>query len=222
MARHDEAFTAAQAADRPPAHWGSHLALHELVEAAERSGRRDVAADALTRISVSAQASGSDWALGIEARSRALLTDGEPAQGLYLEAIERLVRSPVRPEAARAHLLYGEWLFEHDRRADARRHLRTAHDQLTAIGMEAFADRAARGLAAAGDGVRARTPATIGELTAQELQIARLVADGRTNQEIGNQLFLSARTIEWHLRKVFTKLDVRSRRAVRERMTQSG
>ena len=222
MARHDEAFTAAQAADRPPAHWGSHLALHELVEAAERSGRRDVAADALTRISVSAHASGSDWALGIEARSRALLTDGEPAEGLYLEAIERLVRSPVRTEAARAHLLYGEWLFEHDRRADARRHLRTAHDQLTAIGMEAFADRAARGLAAAGDGVRTRTPATVPELTPQELQIARLVADGRTNQEIGNQLFLSARTIEWHLRKVFTKLDVRSRRGVRERMAQTG
>jgi DNA-binding CsgD family transcriptional regulator len=222
LARHGEALAAAKEADRPPSHWSSHLQLHELVEAAARSGQHAIAADALARISVSARASGSDWALGVEARSRALFSQGDDADPLYLEAIERLDRSPARPEAARAHLLYGEWLRQQDRRADARRELRAAHEQLSAIGMEAFAERAARELAATGETVRARTVVTVTDLTAQETQIARLVADGRTNQEIGAQLFISARTVEWHLRKVFTKLDVRSRRGVRERMTQSG
>jgi DNA-binding CsgD family transcriptional regulator len=222
IAHYREAVMAAQEADRPPFLWASHLLLHELVEAAARSGQQAVAAEALGRISVSARASGSDWALGIEARSRALLSAGDVAESLYLDAIERLDRSPARPEAARAHLLYGEWLRQENRRLDARRELRTAHEHFSAIGMEAFAERAARELTATGETVRTRTVVTITDLTAQELQIASLAADGRTNQEIGAQLFISARTVEWHLRKVFTKLDVGSRRGLRERMARSG
>jgi DNA-binding CsgD family transcriptional regulator len=221
MTRYGDALAAAREADRPPSHWGSHVTLHELVEAAVRAGNYEIAAQALERISASAQASGSDWGLGVESRSRALLSEGNVAETLYLEAIERLERTSARPEAARAHLLYGEWFRQQDRRADARRELRAAHEQLSAIGMEAFAARAARELAAIGETVRTRSVVNVTHLTAQEMQIARLVADGRTNQEIGTQLFISARTVEWHLRKVFTKFDVRSRRGVRERMAQS-
>jgi DNA-binding CsgD family transcriptional regulator len=219
LGRYEEALRSAQEADRPRfRYWASNVALHELVEAAARSGQHGVATEALDRISVSAQASGSDWALGIESRSRALLSARGAAEVHYLEAIERLDRSPVRPEAARAHLLYGEWLRREGRRLDARQHLRTAYEQLSAIGMDAFAERARRELAATGETVRKRTFETTLELTPQELQIAHLAGEGMTNPEIGAQLFISARTVEYHLRKVFTKLEVTSRKELRQRL----
>jgi ATP/maltotriose-dependent transcriptional regulator MalT len=158
---------------------------------------------------------GTDWALGVEARSRALLSDGAAAAELYREAIDRLRRTQMRPELARAQLLYGEWLRRKGGRVDAREQLRTAHEMLAAIGMEAFAQRARRELLATGEKVRKRSDETREELTAQEEQIARLARDGLSNLEIGAQLFISARTVEWHLRKVFTKLDISSRRQLR-------
>jgi DNA-binding CsgD family transcriptional regulator len=154
----------------------------------------------------------TDWALGIRARSRALRSEGEAAESGYREAIDRLGRTRLRPELARTHLLYGEWLRREQRRVDARAHLRAAHEQLTAIGMEAFADRARGELLATGEKLRRRTVETRDELTAQEWHIARLARDGLSNPEIGARLFLSPRTVEWHLRKVFAKLGIRSRR----------
>jgi len=192
--------------------------LHELVEAASRCGQPALAADAMDYLCETTNASGTDWAKGIEARCRALLTTGPAAEALYREAITRLDRTPVRPEAARAHLLYGEWLRRENRRVDARLHLRAAYEQLSTMGMDAFADRASRELAATGETVRKRTVETTTELTPQEIQVARLAADGRSNPEIGAQLFISARTVEWHLRKVFTKLNISSRKELRESM----
>ena len=190
----------------------SAWSLPELVEAAARCGRTELAADALERLCERTQAAGTELALGIEARSRALLSDGEPAERLYREAIQRLGGTRMRPALARAHLLYGEWLRRENRRGDAREQLRTAYDELTAMGMEAFAERARRELVATGETVHKRTVQTRYELTAQEVQIARLAGDGLSNPEIGAQLFLSARTVEWHLRKVFSKLGISSRR----------
>ena len=187
-------------------------ALPELIEAATRTGHDQLATDALARLTETTQAGQTDFGLGIEVRSRALVSNGEAAEACYREAIDRLGRTQLRPELARAHLLYGEWLRREGRRADARLQLRTAHEMLTAMGAEAFAERARRELLATGETVRRRTPETLNELTAQEASIARLARDGRTNPEIGAQLFLSARTVEWHLRKVFTKLGVSSRR----------
>jgi len=149
------------------------------------------------------------------------LTNGDNADLLYREAIERLARTQLRPELARAHLVYGEWLRRQGRRVDAREQLHTAYDLFTAIGMEAFAERAGRELVATGEQVRKRSPETREELTAQEEQIARLARDGLSNPEIGGQLFLSARTVEWHLRKVFTKLDISSRRQLRAALPES-
>jgi DNA-binding CsgD family transcriptional regulator len=189
--------------------------LTELVEAAVRSGQPARASDALQRLSETTRASGTDWALGTEARSRALLSEGERAENCYREAIERLDRTRMRPAAARAHLLYGEWLRRENRRRDARAQLRTAYDMLSAMGAEAFAERARRELLATGETVRKRTVETISELTAQEAHIARLAFDGRTNMEIGAQLYLSPRTVEWHLGKVYTKLGIGSRRELR-------
>ena len=186
--------------------------LTELVEAAVRSGQPARASDALRRLSETTRASGTDWALGTEARSRALLSQGETAENCYREAIERLGRTRMRPAAARAHLLYGEWLRRENRRRDARAELRTAHGLFTTMGIEAFAERARHELLATGDTVLKRTVETVSELTAQEAHIARLAVDGRTNAEIGAQLFLSTRTVEWHLGKVYTKLGVGSRR----------
>jgi DNA-binding CsgD family transcriptional regulator/tetratricopeptide (TPR) repeat protein len=187
-------------------------ALPELVEAAARCGRTELAADALARLSERTQAAGTELAFGIEARSQALLSDGEPAERLYREAIHRLGGTRMRPALARAHLLYGEWLRREKRRADAREHLRTAYAGLIAMGMEAFAERARGELVATGETVHKRTVQMRYELTAQEVQIARLAGEGLTNPEIGSQLFLSARTVEWHLRKVFSKLSISSRR----------
>ena len=169
----------------------------------------------MCRLSHATGAAGTDWALGIEARSRALLSDGDSAERLYREAIERLGRTRVRVELARAHLLYGEWLKRDNRRVDAREQLRAAHQMLTAMGAEGFAERACRELLSTGEVVRKYTAETASELTAQEAQIARLAGDGHTNPEIGVQLFISARTVEWHLRKVFTKLGVSSRKELR-------
>ena len=177
-----------------------------------RSGNRKIAEAALERLSETTRASGTQWALAVEARSRALLSDGEPADALYREAIERLSRTQLRPELARGHLLFGEWLRREGRRVEAREQLHTAHDMFAAIGMEAFAERARRELVATGGKVRKRSAEMRDQLTPQEEQIARLARDGRTGAEIGAQLFLSARTVEWHLGKVFAKLGIGSRR----------
>jgi DNA-binding CsgD family transcriptional regulator len=191
----------------------SSWALPELIEAAARTGNTQLAAGAVDQLAEVTQPGGTDWALGIEARCRALVSQGRAADGLYQEAIDRLGRTGLRPELARAHLLYGEWLRGENRHTDAREQLRTAHDQLSAIGMEAFAERARRELLAAGETTaRRKTAQTAGTLTPQEGQIARLAAEGHTNPEIGAQLFLSARTVEFHLRKVYTKLGISSRR----------
>jgi DNA-binding CsgD family transcriptional regulator len=152
------------------------------------------------------------WARGIEARSRALVSDGEVAEALYREAIDRLGRSRAVAQLARAHLVYGEWLRRENRRVDAREHLRHAEDMLTRMGAQAYAERARRELRATGETVHGRTGGRLEELTAQEAQIARLAVEGLTNPGIGAQLYLSRRTVEWHLRKVFTKLGVSSRR----------
>jgi DNA-binding CsgD family transcriptional regulator len=186
--------------------------MAELIEAAARTGQPGRAAAALRRLAEITSASGTDWALGIQARSRALLTSGEAAEPLYREAIERLGRTRVRTELARAHLVYGEWLRRNRRRVDAREQLRGAHEMLTAMGIEGFAERARRELIATGQTLRKRTIDTVDELTAQEAQIAGLARAGHTNPEIGAKLFISARTVEWHLRKVFTKLGISSRR----------
>jgi DNA-binding CsgD family transcriptional regulator len=196
--------------------------LTELVEAAVRSGQPERASDALQRLSETTRASGTDWALGTEARSRALLSEGETAENCYREAIERLARTRMRPALARAHLLYGEWLRGENRRLDARAELRTAHDLFTTMGIEAFAERARRELLGTGDTMRKRTVETVSELTAQEANIARLAVDGRTNVEIAAQLFLSTRTVEWHLSKVYTKLGVGSRRELRQALAGLG
>jgi DNA-binding CsgD family transcriptional regulator len=183
----------------------------ELTECAARLGRVEVAATALEWLAEMASASASDWALGIEARSRALLSDTEVADDLYRKATERLGRTPMRFELARAHLLYGEWLRRERRRLDAREQLRIAQEMFGAMGAAAFADRAERELLATGERVRKRSVETRDELTAQEGQIARLARDGVPNAEIGARLFISRRTVEYHLSKVFTKLDISSR-----------
>ena len=201
---HDDA----EPVGRPP--W----TLPELIEAAARSGMPEQAADALRRLSEMTQVSGTDWALGLEARSRALLSDGEVAESLYREAIDRLASPGSRVDLARAHLVYGEWLRRERRRLDAREELRTAHEMLSAMGVQGFADRAARELLATGETARRRTVETSGQLTAQEAQIARLARDGLSNPEIGARLFISPRTVEYHLHKVFAKLDISSRKAL--------
>lgn len=212
LGRYDAARTAAESGSAQDELCLSGWSMTELVEAAARSNRADLAASTLERLAERTQAAGTEWALGIEARSRALLNEGPPAEELYREAIDRLARCRIAPERARAHLLYGEWLRREGRRVDAREQLRTAHDMLDAIGMEAFAERARRELLATGERARKRTDDTRGDLTAQEAQIAQLAREGHSNPEIGAQLFLSPRTVEWHLRKVFTKLDISSRR----------
>jgi DNA-binding CsgD family transcriptional regulator len=189
--------------------------LPELVEAAARVGRTDLAADALARLTERTQAAGTALALGIEARSRALLSDGEPAERLYREAVQRLGGTRMRPALVRAHLLYGEWLRRENRRGDAREQLRAAYEGFIAMGMEAFAERSRGELLATGETVRKRAVQTRYEFTAQEVQIARLASDGLSNPEIGAQLFLSTRTVEWHLRKVFSKFGITSRRELR-------
>jgi DNA-binding CsgD family transcriptional regulator len=191
------------------------FSLVELVEAGARGDAPEAAEAALHRLEQRTAASGTDWALGILARSKALLSEGQAADLLYREAIERLEHSRITVHLARAHLIYGEWLRRENRRRDARHHLRTAHDMLRTFGATAYAERAQRELLATGETVRQRTIDVREALTAQEAQIARLAADGKTNTEIGAELFISPRTVEWHLGKIFTKLDVNSRNKLR-------
>jgi DNA-binding CsgD family transcriptional regulator len=211
LGRYDEALAAAQRACAQNELSLYALALVELIEAAVRSSKPQVAATALERLGERTRASGAEWALGLEARSRALLTDGPSAGPLYEEAVERLARDRVAPHLARAQLVYGEWLRRENRRLDAREQLRVAHDTFSGIGAEAFAERARRELLATGETVRRRTDDTRVVLTPQEAQIARFARDGLSNPEIGAQLFISPRTVQYHLRKVFQKLDITSR-----------
>jgi DNA-binding CsgD family transcriptional regulator len=212
LARYEQAASAArQAAASTFDPWDSLWALPELVEATARAGDTELARDALGRLAETTQPSGTDLAVGIEARSRALLSEGETADRLYQDAIDRLGRGRLRTELARAHLLYGEWLRRENRRVDARKHLHTAYEMLVEIGMEAFAERARKELQASGEKVRKRTVETRDDLTPQERQVARLARDGLTNREIAAQLFLSTRTVEYHLHKVFAKLGIGSR-----------
>jgi DNA-binding CsgD family transcriptional regulator len=215
LGRYEEALAAARDGGTRAYEMDSSTTLVELIEAAARSGERELAEDALARLAETTQAVGTDWALGVEARSRALLSDGDAAERLYQEAIERLERTRIRVALARARLLYGEWLRREGRRVDAREQLRAAHELFAAFGMEAFTDRAGRELLATGEKVRKRSADTRDELTSQERQIARLALEGQSNPEIGARLFLSPRTVEWHLHKVFQKLGIHSRQELR-------
>ena len=218
--RYDEALAAArEASDDTPELFLATWALSERVEAAARTGDGADAASALTRLSEETRGCReSDWARGIEARCRAVLADGDAAEPLYREAIERLERTRLGPEPARARLLYGEWLRRANRRVDAREQLRRAHDTFAAMGASAFAERARHELLATGAKVRKRIDETRDALTPQEAHIAQLARDGRTNTEIGAELYISPRTVEWHLRKVFGKLGISSRRQLRTAM----
>ncbi|HEV7656395.1 MAG TPA: AAA family ATPase [Mycobacteriales bacterium] len=214
--RYDEAFTLARLVSaETPELFVSAWALSELVESAVRSKHPRQAAEALDQLRDRTRDTDQLWGLGLEARSRAVLDETEDA---FVEAVEALGRTRLRPDLARAHLLYGEWLRRQGRRVDARMQLRTAYDLFVSIGMEAFAERCRRELQATGETVRRRTvaPAPSAELTSQERQIALLVRDGLSNPEIGARLFLSSRTVEWHLRKVFDKLSISSRRQLRD------
>jgi DNA-binding CsgD family transcriptional regulator/tetratricopeptide (TPR) repeat protein len=223
LGRYDEALIAAEQGSEYPDELGvATWSMVELIEAAARTGQAERANSALRRLAETTTAAGTDWALGVLARSRALLSEDKSAEPLYREAIERLSRTRVRVELARAHLLYGEWLRRQNRRVDAREQLRDAYDMLTAMGMEGFAERARRELLATGETVRKRTTGTAGELTPQEAEIARLAGSGHTNTEISTQLFISPRTVEWHLRKVFAKLGIGSRKEIRETLPDLG
>jgi DNA-binding CsgD family transcriptional regulator len=222
LGQYPEALAAAMAGDSPDSPMVSNMVLVELIESAARTGAHTTATDGLARLSDQASVSGTDWVVGIEARSRALLIEGDEADTLYREAIERLGRTRVRAELARAHLLYGEWLRRENRRVDARHELRHAHEMLTQMGMEAFAQRARQELMATGETVRKRSVEAALDLTPQETQIALLARDGLSTPEISTRLFLSTRTVEWHLGKVFTKLGISSRRQLRTALTDTG
>jgi len=225
LGHYDQALAAAEQGSEDPDELGlAAWSVVELIEAAARSGHPGRAAGPLRFLSEITSAAGTDWALGIQARSRALLDDGDSAERMYLEAIERLGRTRVRVELARSHLVYGEWLRRERHRVDAREQLREAHTMLAAMGVRAFAERARRELAATGETVPVRKPAAgmPSELTSQETQIAWRALDGRTNSQIAAELFLSPRTVEWHLRKVFTKLGISSRQQLRAALPDSG
>jgi DNA-binding CsgD family transcriptional regulator len=219
LGRYEDALAAAQRACEHDDLGFFGWSLVELVEAAARSGSRDVASAALARLEERTHAAGTDWALGVEARSRALVSDGDAADALYREAIERLARTRIAVHVARARLVYGEWLRRENRRIDAREQLRVAYGAFCAMGAQAFAERARGELLATGETVRRRAPETLDELTAQEAQVARLARDGHTNSEIGAQLFISPRTVEYHLHKVFGKLGIGSRRELRRALS---
>jgi DNA-binding CsgD family transcriptional regulator len=210
LSQHRQALAAAQAGSEEGG--SSFWPLVELLEAAARSGMTDAATQAYQRLTEMTGPAGTDWALGVQARSLALLSEGETAEQGYREAISRLGRTRIRTELARAHLVYGEWLRRERRRGDAREQLRTAHRMYEAMGMDAFADRAQRERLATGETARKRTEGIRHtQLTAQEVQIARLARDGLSNPEIGVRLFISARTVQYHLRKIFAKLGINSR-----------
>ena len=209
LGRYEDAIAAAQQASEDP--HGPTRALPELIEAAARSGMAELAADALERLSDTTRASGTDWGLGMEAVSRALLSDDAAAEGLYREALDRLGRTRVQVALARAHLVFGEWLRRERRRLDAREQLRTAHDMFASMGAKAFASRAARELLATGETARRRSVEADDQLTAQEARIARMARDGASNQEIATQLFISHKTVQYHLHKVYSKLGISTR-----------
>jgi DNA-binding CsgD family transcriptional regulator len=221
LGRYDEALAAAERGAEDPRGLGTPMwLLADLVEAAARAGKPERAAGPLERLAEIAEANGTDWSLAFLARSRALLAKGETAERLYREAIERVARTRIRVAHGRTLLVYGEWLRRENRRVDAREQLRAAHEMLSEIGMQVFAERARRELLATGETVRKRTVETLDDLTPQELQIAQRAADGQTNPEIGAQLFLSPRTVEWHLRKVFGKLGISSRKELRSALPE--
>ncbi len=222
LGRYEDALAAAQQAGEHPQELWSTLVLPELIEAAARSGKTASAADALRRLSETTRASGTEWALGTEACSRALLSDGEAAERLYREAIGRLGHSRLHVALARAHLLYGEWLRRQGRRLDAREQLRSAHEMFTEFGMRGFAERARVELNATGEHTRKRIAETHDDLTPQEAQISRLVANGATNAEIAARLFITRKTVEYHLHKVFRKLGVNSRTQLVQHMPKLG
>jgi DNA-binding CsgD family transcriptional regulator len=222
LALYDEAFGAAQQAlEDPDEVWYSPWATVELIEAASRTGHIVAAATALERLVQGTGASGTDWGRAVEARCRALVSDGEVAEPLYREAIERLAPTATRLDLARSHLVYGEWLRRERRHVDAREQLRAADELFTGFGMEGFAERARVELRATGEHVRKRTVETQSELTPQETQISQLAARGATNQEIAAQLFISPSTVEYHLYKVFRKLGVRSRTQLAHRVLET-
>jgi DNA-binding CsgD family transcriptional regulator len=222
LGRYDAALTAASLACEHDDLGLYGRALSELVESAVRSGNSVAAADALTQLAEQTDAAGTDWALGIQARARALTSDGDQADDLYRVAIQRLSRTRVRVELARAHLVYGEWLRRENRRVDAREQLRVAHEMFTTIGAEAFAERSGRELLATGETARKRGFDVLQVLTPQEAQIARLAGERRTNSEIASQLYLSPRTVEYHLSKVFPKLGITSRRELQGALQRLG
>ncbi|ROO85888.1 regulatory LuxR family protein [Actinocorallia herbida] len=216
LGRYEEAYAAAERGCEHPEEYGlSTWSLVEYVEAAVRSGRPARAADAARRLDARARASGTDWALGTSAAARAQVSDGDTAEALYREAIDRLGRTDVKVLLARTHLLYGEWLRRENRRVDAREHLGTAYEMCTRMGAAAFAERARRELGATGETIRKRPTDGGPSLTTQESRIARMAGEGLTNLEIGAQLFISPHTVEWHLRKVFVKLGIASRKQIR-------
>jgi ATP/maltotriose-dependent transcriptional regulator MalT len=224
LGRYEEALAAAvEASDDTPELFVSMWSLSELVEAASRTGNTELAECALARLGEHTRASDADWALGGQARGRALLSGGDDAaEGLYREAVNRFGRTRLRPELARTRLLYGEWLRRANRRVEAREQLQSAHDAFTSMGAEAFAERARHELLATGAKVRKRAVEARDDLTAQEQQIARLARAGLSNPEIGARLFLSPRTVEWHLKKVFTKLGISSRMALHDALRNRG
>ncbi|MCT7658809.1 helix-turn-helix transcriptional regulator [Mycobacterium deserti] len=215
LGRYDEALTAAREACSYPDLGFYGWCLYELAEAAARTDDREAGAHAVRQLEERAGASGTDWGLGALAGAHALLADDDHADALFTEAIDRLQRTTVKVHLARTRLTYGEWLRRANRRVDARRHLGEAHEMFTGMGAQGFAERARRELTATGEKVRKPSVSSGAELTAQEAQIARLAGDGLTNQEIGAQLFISTHTVEWHLRKVFVKLGITSRRQLR-------
>jgi DNA-binding CsgD family transcriptional regulator len=222
LARYDDALSAARQATEFPDDlafftWG----LIELIEAATRCGKTELAADGLGRLSQTTAPSATNWARGIEARARALVNEDDAAEAFYLEAIDALAGARVRVELARGHLLYGEWLRRQRRRLDAREQLRTAHDLFSQFGMQAFAERARVELEATGEHARKRSVETRDDLTPQEAHVARLAADGATNQEIAAQLFISPSTVDYHLRKAFRKLGVKSRHQLKQHLLQA-
>ena len=223
LGRYEDALAAAErAADAAHGLGPPILLLAELIEAAARSGQAERATGPLAQLAEIAHTADTDWALGTHARAAALLAEGATAERLYREAIERLSQLRTRATLARAHLLYGEWLRREHRRVDAREQLRVAHTMLSDMGMEAFAERARRELLATGETVRKRTVETLDDLTPQESQVVRLAADGQTNPEIGAQLFLSPRTVEWHLTKAFGKLGISSRKELPSALSEVG